>query len=323
MSEEQGTLNSFDPSDSSPDVSNFPEGYTTESLTDASEEPSAETKKTDQTPQATGKEQEGVTENTDDDQSKESKEEAEEKDEKPDTRYDKDPRFQKLIKTKNEQAEQLKGFERRESELLSRLDQLEAQLKQVATSSRPQVEEKDFDAEIVKLVNKLEEGEISQAQYELEKWKLGREREEAIQEAQVYEAQVQQEASKLKNEYLEAHPFVKELFKGRQAEIAAERRRFAINDDLSAALIVHIKDLESQVGNQEEIIQAAVEKATKEIETKIHADYKAKRTARSLGSAPAVPETLDEDAIMKDTSKFGGRTMALANLLKRHRSASA
>jgi hypothetical protein len=172
---------------------------------------------------------------------------------------------------------------------------------------------RDFAGELSALGAKLDEGEINLAQYQ--------EQTKAIAQAEVDEKYTaQQDSDRQKGERAEMqerliadNPFIETVLTEKADEVAAMKIANPLHDDLSAALVLHIADLE-------EGQQAAIDEAVLAAEKKFEANVKAKVTSTSLGSAQHAATGTDES--LKDTAKSGGVVNALVESLKRMRQAS-
>lgn len=274
------TVMDSSPMDSSPDRSHEPE-------------PSAETINTD-----TGEE---TTEAAEEVQAKEAEAKAKETEELD--RFDKHPRFQKLLKENSEFKNQTKEFNRQIAELQKQLSHMQTPTKQ-----------RDYDAEINGLDEKLASGDLELSDYNKQVRKIEREKADAEWSLRLNEMEQKGRAQEYQAQFIKDYPYVDEFLKTRQDEISSIRGTNPIHDDLTAAIALKVQDLEA---GQQQAIDDAVAKATKETEARVRKDYEAKRTARSLGSGPATTPNQDDE--LKNTKAHGGAVQAIAARLARSR----
>lgn len=220
--------------------------------------------------------------------------EAEAKAKKADEdRFDKHPRFQQL---------------------LGKVKELEAKL----ASAPPEVKtSRDFEGELKSLDEKLESGDLSLAEYQKQARTIAKEQSQAESDARAAEAQTKAQQQQLQTQFLTEHPYVAKLVSEQADAIADLKAANPLHDDISAAMVLHIKELEA---GRDQAIKEAVEQAVKDTETRVRKDIEAKRTAKSLGAGPATPPQ-PADAL-SDTAKAGGRVSAIAQKLRTLREAS-
>lgn len=211
------------------------------------------------------------------------------------TRFDKHPRFQELLKAKKTQAEEIAT--------------LQAQLNSL---SKPPEAAKDFDKELSELDAKLEEGDLSLAEHSKAVRQILREQQDAERQRLMSDLQQQQEAESLQKSFMEEHPYLKEFQETRSDELDEIRSTNRLHDTISAAMALRIKDLEA------EIAKAEKQGFTKGQEQTIK-NFKAKQNARALSTgARAVPD--NDLAELQDTKKRGGAANVIADRLRRIRS---
>lgn len=222
-------------------------------------------------------------------------------DEEFQTRFDKHPRFQQLIKERDE----LKG---QVSSISEKLETLMRQKPEPAQGA-------DFDARIAALKRERDDGNIDLDEYEAKRDQIREEQIQAKVDQQLSGARQHEELQKSKAQLLSENPFIETILNENGADLKRIMDGNHLHDELSAALMLHIDSLEK--GKQAEI-DDAVAKAVKEAEEKFIKNSEAKRTARALGSGPKA--TPDEHAELKNTKERGGVTNVLAERLKRMRS---
>ena len=208
-------------------------------------------------------------------------------------RFDKHPRFKQL---------------------LGKVKELEAKL---ATAPVEAKTTRDFDGELKALDEKLENGNLSLAEYQKQARVIAKEQSQAEWDARASAEQGKAEQQKLQAQFLTDHPYVEKLVSEQADAIAELKTANPLHDDISAAMALHIKELEA---GRDQAIKEAVDQAVKETETRVRKDIEAKRTAKSLGAGPATPPQ-PTDAL-KDTSQAGGLKVALAQKLRTLREAS-
>lgn len=233
------------------------------------------------------------------DQEKSSENDASDDDKSTDdsnTRFDKHPRFQELLKQQKEQKALIEDLQKKLAE------------------AEPK---RDFDAELEALAGQLEEGDIDLKEYNAQVKSLAQEQADAERAAKDAEEQQQREIQVAQEGFLKEFPFISELLKDSPDEIEALKAANPIHDDATAAMALHIQQLEA---SKEAEIKEAVEKAVQEAQKKFEKNLAAKQSAKSLGSGPAAnPEPNNE---LKNTATAGGVRNVLAKRLASMRSGS-
>lgn len=213
-------------------------------------------------------------------------------------RFDQHPRFKELL-TSNK-------------EMQARLAELSAKLE----SQKPTQEATDFNAEFESLDKQLADGDIDLPEYNKQVRTLLKDQASAERQAAERQAQEQYQARELQDKFLQKRGYISDMLEKRSEDIEALIAADPLHDRVSAAMELRLADIES---GQEAAIKEAVEKAVKDTEQKMLANFKAKQSARSLGEGARSAEP-DGDALLKDTSKHGGVKAVIADRLKAFRS---
>ncbi len=296
--EEEGTISTMDSEDSSASEENLDNQHHAEG------DPSAEANKTetpgdDEGPEGETPEQKDVRLAAKEELTPEQVTFNEAVEAEVGKRFDQNPRFIKLNeKASNAQKDNVK---------------LAGQIAELTKQMQSQQSTRDYAGEQTKLETDLDEGNINLAQY--------KEQTNALSQAEANDKYAaQQESDRQKGEHAEMqerliadHPFIETVLSEKADEIAAMKIANPLHDDLSAALTIHIAELEDGQ-------QAAIDEAVKAAEEKFQKNVKAKVKTQSLGSATHTA-TADDDTL-KDTSKSGGVVNALVDRLKGMRQAS-
>lgn len=289
MEDQNTTLN--DGSDAAVLFDSSPDSPVSEESTETSDS-SAETLNTDTEAKEEGAETAGES----------GKEATEEGKTEEDVRFDQHPRFKELHKSNKEMA--------------ARLAEMSAKIESLTANP---ADTRDFDAEFKKLDDDLESGDLSIAQHSAKTRKLSQEQAAEERESARRQEREQYQARELQDKFLKDRPYLTELLESNADEIAALIAESPMHDNVSAAMELRIKQLETA---NEKAIAEAVAKATKETEQKMLANFKAKQSARSLGEGARAASEPDPDAALKDTGKHGGVKNTLAERLKARRKAS-
>lgn len=235
------------------------------------------------------------------------------------TRFDKHPRWQEMLKERNDARNAAQEQTRQMAYLQGQLEALKKTQEQ-SQAQRP--EARDYDGEIKVLVDKYEAGEISMAQAEAAKSAIYQARSEeysagVIRQYQEEERQKQQASQQsqqvdtLVQAFHKEHPdFAKAKESGALEKIKATN---PLHDDMSAYFVAK---LEEEREANKKAIDDAVAAARKETEEK----FKAKRHAATLGSGPAsAPVAGEVPPELAAPEKFGGVNSALALRLQQMR----
>lgn len=235
---------------------------------------------------------------TKEDADKKAQEEADKKAREEAERFDKHPRFQELIKEKNEFRDRLIAAEGK-IEAFSKGAQVE-----------PEEEHLDFqdmsgmtDEELAELQSEKPREFLSNLAKQL--------RHELRKEFQSeFKTQTKEErVNETFQKYAKDNPDFEPMWK------SGEIRRFMDENPGHNALSAHqVLTSQKKDGDIQKRIDVAVEKAKKETEDRILADIKAKGGARVLGAGPSSANRIlsDEAPELKDPKKFGGVTAVLA-----------
>lgn len=211
-------------------------------------------------------------------------------------RFDQHPRFKELHSSNKELKEQLAA-------LSSKLEEMNPQ------------EQTDFDSKFSDLDNKLEEGDITLAEFNKQSRALMQEQTAFERQQATETAQAQSRTRELQDKFLKDHDYLNDLLKSKPDEIGALIDANPLHDQVSAAMELRIKELET---GQETAVKEAVEQAVKAKEQEMLKNFKAKQSARSLGEGARSAEP-DANALLKDTSQHGGVKNVLAERLKARR----
>lgn len=211
-------------------------------------------------------------------------------------RFDQHPRFKELHSSNKELKEQLAALS----------SKFEAQ--------NPQ-EQTDFDGKFSDLDNKLEEGDITLAEFNQQSRALMQEQTAFERQQATETAQEQSRTRELQNKFLKDHGYLNDLLQSKPDEIESLIADNPLHDQVSAAMELRIKELET---GQETAVKEAVEQAVKAKEQEMLKNFKAKQSARSLGEGARSAEP-DANALLKDTSQYGGVKNVLAERLKARR----
>ena len=240
-----------------------------------------------------------------------------------DTRFDKHPRWQEMLRERNAERERAIALE---AELKAHKELMAKRDESAQKGKAEQPPAKDYEAEFKRLDKALDNGDISVDEHRSQSGKLFREqaREEAKALAEervnaVLKEYREKERQRVEEErhrairdkqakWLAENPKFTELVKDGTLEKIKKEDPFGLHDDYSAYLVW----------------KAGEEKAAavKEAEEKHKANLKAKREAQTLTAGPAVTPSEPVDPTLKDSKKFGGRTSVLAEKLAAMRRAA-
>lgn len=233
-------------------------------------------------------------------------------------RFDKHPRWQEMIKARDEAKDRSIALEAELKAIKEMMQQpsIRQQAQQTETPAR------DYDAEISKLDDQLENGDLSLAQYnkatrEIYAAQRQEEAQRYQQEAQrtVQQALQEKSAQELRSKFIEKNPDYERLLKDGTLDRIASEDEFKIDNQYTAFLKHQIQELRSSQ-------QALIDKAVKETEERVLANFKAKQGALTLGQGPgAAPADADGKVPpeLKNPKRFGGVTTVLANRLAARR----
>lgn len=209
--------------------------------------------------------------------------------EKPEP-FHKHPRFQQIT-AKNKELE-------------TQLQKMQEQIELLAKPGSKEPAADPFEARSKELQDKLDEGDISMAQWATENQKLMNERTEAAIQQALSRQQQETEVSRIQESFLKEYPDFTELREsGELQQVIAKN---PIHDNLSAYFALKSEQ--------------AVSQAIKETEARMRKEFASKRNANSLGSTAAHVPSEAKDPTLSDTKKYGGMTQVLANRLKAMRS---
>jgi hypothetical protein len=231
------------------------------------------------------------------------------------TRFDKHPRFQELIKSKEEltiKAAQLDAQNRLLADQVKTI-QMNYQPPQNRVEQPPA---DDFDTKLVDLNKKLDEGEVSMSEYMKDYTKLVETRTTAKVQAIQAEQQKNMKMSSLETQFLSKNADYMDIVQSGKLEPI--KQADPLHDNISAYYAY--KAQEAKAG-AEKSIQDAIEKTKKETEETMIKNFKAKGRADVLGEGPAhaPAEQGANDARLKQSKKFGGATNLLAARLMESR----
>jgi hypothetical protein len=176
-----------------------------------------------------------------------------------------------------------------------------------------------FEQQKKELTKKLEDGDISMAEWGEEYSKLLESGTQQRIESYLSQQNRESEAKRLQDEFLKTNADFVELRDGGELEpiIAAN----PLHDNLSA-YYAHKAQMAEQA--KEAAVKEAVTKAVKDTEERLRKEFTSKRNAASLGeSAAHVPNAKGIPAELQDTKRFGGTNQVLANRLRAMREARA
>lgn len=211
-------------------------------------------------------------------------------------RFDQHPRFKELHSSNKELKEQLAALS----------SKLEAMNPQVQT---------DFDSKYSELDTQLEEGNITLAEFNKQSRALMQEQTAFERQQATDAAQEQSRARELQDKFLKDHGYLNDLLQSKPDEIESLIADNPLHDKVSAAMELHIRELEA---GTEKAVKEAVDQAVKAKEQEMLKNFKAKQSARSLGEGARSAEP-DANAMLKDTSKHGGVKNVIAERLKARR----
>lgn len=225
-------------------------------------------------------------------------------------RFDKHPRFQKLIKDNTDLKERLARTEGKLEVIETRKTTEEPDYKDITTMSVEDLNEwrdedpKAFYANLAKQARAEVKAEL------LDEMK----KETTASEAKTLE----QRQVETYEKYAEKNPDFDEMWDS--GEIGRYMRDNPGHNAISAHMALTV---EKRSGQSKEEIDAAIAKAVKETEDRILKEIKVKGAASVLGAGPsASPRKSDEipDEI-KNTEKYGGKTAVLVSRLRARRAA--
>ncbi len=243
-----------------------------------------------------------------------------------DTRFDKHPRWQEMIKQRNDERDARIAAEAR----MKALEEFHS--RQTAVQQKTQEPQRDFGTEFAKLDKALEDGDVDLNQYRSQLAKLSREQAQADAKSiisQEMDAIKKQQAEQVRaqtvkereSRFLADNPRFMELKNAGEFDKIKKEDPYGFHDDLSA---YHAFLAKEGTDKFKADLDAAVAKAVAETEEKVLAQIKAKQGAKTLGTGPASAPTDDIKAApeLKDPKRFGGRTKVLADRLLHSRRGS-
>lgn len=245
--------------------------------------------------------------------------EAEAKEKAEQERFDKHPRFQKLIREKNELVERLARTE----------GKMEALETQIATREREQPDYVDITTKTNEELDKWRDEDPKSFYANLAKQARTEVRAELLEEFK--DQRSDNEAKSLEDKqvetyerYAEDHPDFDEMWDS--GEIGRYMRQHPGHNAISAhMMLVAEKAAEKQPATavSKDDLDKQISDAVKTAEEKLIADIKAKGLASVLGAGPtgAVRQSEEPSPEMKDTKKHGGMTSVLLSRLRARRAA--
>lgn len=235
-----------------------------------------------------------------------------------DSRFDKHPRWQEMLRERNESREKAIALEAE----IRTIKEMMAQSQRVPERTQEQKPSRDYDAEISKLDEQLESGDISLTEHRQKERAILRDqqREEASRIRQEAEKSVQtvlqqKTAQELQTKFLADNPRFMELKNAGKLDQIKKSDPYGFHDDFSAYLAMQLQEAEDAKSK-------AVEQAIKETEDRVLKNMKAKRESMTLGPGPSSAPADDEKTPpeLKNPKKFGGVTSVLASRLAAKRS---
>jgi len=227
---------------------------------------------------------------------------------KVEDRFDQHPRFKELIEAKNSLKGENDTLKKQLQDLAARVDGITAP------------KGRDFEKDLSALEEKLEAGDLDLAAFAKEQRKILAEQGETDRQRLLAEINQQGQLQKSQEQFLTDHPYINDVLQTKYDDVQRLRQANPLHDDVSAAMAVKIRDLETAAQDfetaKEAAIKEAVEKAKKETEETVIKNFKAKQQARSLGSGS---RPAPDDDSLKDTSQQGGVRNVLAASLRRMR----
>jgi len=303
MADENGTLNQAADT-SSPSAQTYGELISTVELATPEVEKSSE-----------GDDKSQATEDKDQ-KAKEGEEEKKASEE--DDRFDKHPRFQELIKDKNELRDGL-------NKALAKIDELEGRVKGERTADQEATQDQtDFED-----LAEMDDDALVQLMSEKPKTFLGNLARQLRHEIQAeIRAELSERETKTREQnrvatvyekFASTHPDFDPLWDS--GKITAYIKANPGHNPISAYYAVTESDRQAEM---EKKIQEAKEQALKEAKEKGHQALTAKKNAAVLGAGPSATATRSNQvpADLADTSKFGGLTRVLANRAAARRAGS-
>jgi len=237
------------------------------------------------------------------------------------TRFDKHPRFQQILRERDEARTE-------KARLEGRLEALEKRIEQRGEEPTYKDILKMSDAEIRQALDP-EEGNVKgflanfgrQVEAEVMSGLEGKLFTKEDVESQINNALEETgRTSKIEQGYekfAEKHPDFDDMWVNGELQDYVEAHPYHMPISAYYALTE---------GKSEETLQAkideAVEKAVKETEQRVRTEMQAKRGAQVIGSGPSsVRKSAEADARLKESKKFGGTNKVLADMLKEDRAA--
>jgi hypothetical protein len=259
---------------------------------------SEETQKTDE------EIKEGETNAAEEAEKKEADEKAATQAQEDETRFDKHPRFQELIQSKNDLKDQIKTLQTQVSEGLKSKEPEDPGYKDVSKMTAEEIREWMEEDPIAYTANIAKQIRAEVTKDVEDKFTQRTHEDKVLKTFDDYAA---------KNETFDAMWDSGEI----QRFIDKNPGHNAISAHMALTLEAKAKDIETQ-------IKEAVEKAQKETEERVVKNFKAKKGAQVLSSGPVSTGTVQGKIApeLKTPKKFGGINTVLAARLKERRQAA-
>jgi len=226
------------------------------------------------------------------------------------TRLDKHPRFQEVIKARQDADGKVASLQAENAALKA----------QMATAQQVKPAEpggRNYQQELGDLGKKLDEGDISQSEYMGKYTEIIRAESNQGAQEMIAQSEKQSRVISLEDQFLKDNPSYMEVF--RAGKLDAIKTQHPLLDNISA--FKEYERLEAVAS-----IEAKVNEAVEKTKAEMIDQFKAKGSATVLGEgSTAIPseKPAGEAPEMKDPKKFGGSTNVLANRLALRRKEKA
>jgi len=231
-------------------------------------------------------------------------EEAAKKVQEDETRFDKHPRFQELIRDKNTLKEQLQSLQTKVEEVSRSKEPVDLGYKDISKMSAEEIREWMDEDPIAYSANLAKQI-----------------RAEVLKDVNETHSQRTREDRVLKtfDDYAAKNGTFDAMWQS--GEIQAFMDKNPGHNAISAHMTM---TAEAKAGDIEAKIKEAVEKAQKETEAKVIKDFKAKKGAKVLSAGPTTTGTVHGKVApeLKEPKKFGGTNTVLAERLRQRRQAA-